>query len=119
MSSHDDYLVSYGLTGQLGRFHADQPLALRRGDRVVIRSERGLELGSILRPSAPGHGRYLPESTVGRLLRRAPSSDQPYAQERARRAEQLFARAGELARALGLSVTPLDAEVLLDDRAVL
>ena len=68
---HLEYLVRYGLAGEFGRFRADCPLALSRGARVVVRSQRGVELGEVMRPATPRHAAYLPNTSVGRLLRPA------------------------------------------------
>ena len=61
---HLEYLLRYGLAGDFGRFRAARPLALRRGDRAVVRSHRGLELAEVLREAAPGHAPFLPNTTV-------------------------------------------------------
>jgi hypothetical protein len=44
------YLIRYGIMGHVGRFPASQEFEtlFKRGERVVIQSDRGLELGEIL-----------------------------------------------------------------------
>jgi cell fate regulator YaaT (PSP1 superfamily) len=111
---HLEYLLGYGLAGDFGRFRASRPLGLWRGDRAVLRTHRGLEIGRVLREATPRHALFLPNTTVGQLLRLATEEDDR-AEERLRaRAQELFARAGDLARELGLPLEVLDAEVLLD-----
>jgi cell fate regulator YaaT (PSP1 superfamily) len=115
MSVHD-YLVSYGRSGDFGRFHADQ--SLRRGDAVVLRSERGLELGTVLCPAAPGHAPYLARTAVGEVLRLATEEDQQTLQRQTELADRIFADGRRLAGELGLPLEILDVEVLLEGRQV-
>jgi hypothetical protein len=111
-----EYLLSYGLQGELGRFRAAGPLACRRGDRVVVRSRRGLELAEVLRAAVPGHAVFLPNTTVGQLLRRAGPADEEAAARMRQRAQQVFARGAALLGELDLPLEVLDVEVLLDGR---
>jgi hypothetical protein len=111
---HLEYLLSYGLAGDFGRFRAARPLVCRRGDVAVIRTHRGLEIGEVLRPAAPGHAGFLPNTTVGRLLRLAGPNDDQTAAEMRDRARLLFERGRALAGELHLPLDLLDAEVLLD-----
>lgn len=115
-----EYLVSFGLTGEFGRFRAAVPLELRRGERVVVRGARGVEIASVLREAAPGHAHYLPNTTVGQLLRRAAVSDEDTERCMRERSRQLFERGRQLAIELDLPLELLDVEVLLDgEHAVL
>jgi cell fate regulator YaaT (PSP1 superfamily) len=63
----DCYLVRVGKLGQIGRFRSLQEAALRRGTRVVCRTQRGIEIGQVLGPA------HFKQATVdltdGRLLR--------------------------------------------------
>jgi hypothetical protein len=111
-----EYLVSFGVTGEFGRFRAAAPLLLRRGSRVVIRSQRGLELGQVLRPATDRHARFLHESVAGELHRPASPDDEEQAQRMKERALRLLARAADLAEEESIPVVVLDAEVLLDGR---
>src|SRR5262245_52781108 len=109
-----EYLLSYGSTGEFGRFHPVRPLTCRRGDRAVVRSHRGLELAHVLCPATPGHARVLPNTTVGQLLRVA-TPDDAAAADRARTwGHHVFTDARRLAVELSLPLEVLDVEVLLD-----
>ena len=70
-----EYLISYGNAGDFSRFHSDLTHGCRRDDRVVVRSPRGQELGVIMRPATPGHGRLLADQFVGEILRLATDGD--------------------------------------------
>jgi hypothetical protein len=115
-----EYLVSYGTTGEFGRFRPVRPLACCRGDRVVVCSHRGLELGVLLCEARPGHAHFLPNTSVGQLVRPAGPDDEREADRQAGRAGELFDGARRLAAELGLPLEVLDVEVLLDgEQAIL
>jgi hypothetical protein len=109
-----EYLVGYGLVGDFGRFRPARPLACARGGRVVVRSPRGLEVGVVLREATPGHVRFLPNSTVGPLLREATPEDDRQEEAMRGHAARLLDRGTALKESLGLPLELLDAEVLLD-----
>src|SRR5262249_44817659 len=106
------YLIRYGSMGRVGKFTADGP-GYERGQTVVIRSERGTELGEvpIALSSAPTAA---PPAASARVLRAAGSDDL----ERARLAEALRAdRFAACQRVFQDGVWPLelvDVEPLLD-----
>jgi len=109
-----EYLLSYGLLGDFGRFRAAQPLQLRRGERAVLQTSRGLEVGQVLRSATPRHARFLPNTTVGRLLRRVGPRDEETLAGLRQRGLDFLGRAGELIRQQDLPLELLDAEILLD-----
>jgi len=114
-----DYLLNYGSAGDFGRFYAVTSLTCRRGDRAVIRTRRGLELGTVLCSATPGHAQHLPNTSVGQLLRLANREDEATAERQRAEAGQLVDGSREIVAALGLPLEVLDAEVLLDgQRAV-
>ena len=111
-----EYLVRYGRLGDFGRFRAEPALPCTRGQRVVVRTHRGLELGEVLQPALAGHAQFLPNTTVGALVRHATPEDESREQAHAERARTLLERAAALTQAFAF----LDAELLLDgQRAVL
>jgi hypothetical protein len=115
-----EYLLNYGTMGEFGRFRAVVPLDGRRGDRAVVQTHRGLEIGVLLCPATPGHAHFLPNTTVGQLLRLVGAADECQAQEMARRSQLIFQDARGLAGELGLPLEVVDVEVMLDgEQAVL
>lgn len=115
-----EYLVAYGTLGDFGRFRLARPLTCRRGDRVVIRTHRGVELGAVLRDATPGHAHFLPNTTVGTLLRLANTEDERAAESWPARVADICDEARKQATALELPLLVLDAEMLLDgEHAVL
>jgi hypothetical protein len=116
MDTGEEYLVSYGSSGGVGRFAAAQALSCRRGDRVVVESRRGLELGRVLCPTTPRHARLLADPAPGRLVRRATAADEAEARRLRALSHVLFAEGRRLAAEAALPFEILDVELLLDGR---
>ncbi len=114
-----EYLVSFGLTGAFGRFRAAVPLALRRGERVVVRGPRGVEVAEVLRQATPRHAEFLPNTSVGTLLRRLTAEDERAAMQMEAKGQQLFERGRQLAAELEMPLELLDVEMLLDGQHAL
>ncbi len=73
------YLIRYGLARALGRFESDSE-AFERGDRVVVRSHRGTEMGEVLAEAPPALDSALDPAPILRAagpedLRRARDSE--------------------------------------------
>lgn len=113
-----EYLVSYGQAGEFGRFRSEPALACERGERVVIRSPRGLEIGQILRPATDRHAQHLPNSTVGQLLRQATPADDQAMERLKQKGLEILQHASELSEQLHLPTLWVDAEMLLDGEHV-
>jgi hypothetical protein len=111
-----EFLLTYGNAGDFGRFRLAEPLTCRRGDRVVVRSPRGQELGVVMRPATPGLGRLLADQFVGQILRLATEGDLRLAERMQQRSQRLFEDGCRLVRELDLPMQLLDTEVLLDGR---
>jgi cell fate regulator YaaT (PSP1 superfamily) len=109
-----EYLISYGLAGDFGRFRSLTPLTCRRGERVVVRSHRGVEVGTVLRPATPRHASFLPNTTLGQLLRSVTLNDEQKLEAVRERGRQLFQRSVALVHEMDLPLELLDTEVLLD-----
>jgi hypothetical protein len=116
MGAGGEYLVSHGSSGGVGRFAAEPGLCCQRGDRVVVESRRGLELGVVLCPTTPRHARLLPDPAPGRLVRRASEADEAEARRLRALSHVVFAEARRLTAEGGLPFEILDVELLLDGR---
>ncbi|MHB1424053.1 MAG: hypothetical protein ACYC3I_12825 [Gemmataceae bacterium] len=115
-----EYLASFGRSGEFGRFRATVASRLRRGERVVVRGARGVEIAEVLCQATPQHAHFLPNTSTGQLLRRVVAADEQTEIDMRIRAQQLFERGGQLAAEIGLPLVLLDVEVLLDgEHAVL
>jgi cell fate regulator YaaT (PSP1 superfamily) len=70
-----ELIVRHGAMRFLGTFETDPEAAFRRGDRVVARTDRGLEVGDVLCEASPRAVEYLAEPTRGRIVRRLTDED--------------------------------------------
>jgi cell fate regulator YaaT (PSP1 superfamily) len=111
-----EYLVSHGKTGAFDRFVATDQERFSRGDRVVLRSLRGLTLGVVLCQVTPRQANILAFAAPGQLLRRASSEDEAAQREMLRREQQIFDAGRALAKELDLPIDILDTELSLDGR---
>jgi cell fate regulator YaaT (PSP1 superfamily) len=119
LHTFSEYLVSYGSTGGFGCFAGDSELACDRGERVVIETLRGMEVGVVLCEATDQHARLLPAHSGGRLLRRATDQDEMALGHMRQQAQVLFQRCRDLAADLGLPLEVLDVEVLFDGSQVI
>ena len=99
-----DYLVQYGTAAFVGRFTADNDLS--RGLSVVVRSPRGLEIGSVLCEAKSAF------DLGGEIVRVTATEDE----RDSTRANDLAARILDAANVTDQAVTFLDCEVTLDRR---
>lgn len=110
-----EYLLSYGVAGEFGRFRwRDGQLV--RGDRVVATSNRGLELARVMRPAEPAHGRLIGDEYVGTIVRPATPDDLGLELVLRKKAVQVFESSRRLSNSLQLPFEILDVEVLFDRR---
>jgi cell fate regulator YaaT (PSP1 superfamily) len=81
------FIVRHGAMRFLGDCDAAEGLVPRRGDEVVVRTDRGLEAGQVLCPSNPRALELLSEPTRGRILRLLGAADRAE-RDRLREAER-------------------------------
>src|SRR5262245_10982142 len=111
MSAAGEYLVHHGAAGHVGRFRS-AACAPVRGDAVVVRTPRGVELGEVLRPAEFERASF-PDPFVGELLRPATADDFATAARCQEAGRAVCEDAERLAAGHGLAMAVLDAEVLL------
>jgi cell fate regulator YaaT (PSP1 superfamily) len=92
------FVVRYGTMRLLGDFEGRRGTVLRRGDEVVVRSERGVEWGTVLCPATERTGEYLggTRSNSGRILRIVTSEDRKTRADAAEREKQFFSQAAAM-----------------------
>ncbi len=115
----DQYVVAFGKSGGLGCFTVVQPLDLVRGERVVLHTPRGLELGEVLGPATLRQARLIGMQASGDILRRTSADDDVMSQRVRPQADLLFEDCRRAAQGLGSPLQILDVEVLLDGRHAL
>jgi len=69
------YITRHGAMRFLGEFEAGDEAAYARGQAVVVRSDRGLELGEVLRETSPRAVELISEPTHGQIVRRMTQED--------------------------------------------
>ena len=111
-----EYLVRYGKAGEFGRFRAQKPLQLFKGDLVLIETHRGKETGEILSPSSPTIAKFLPNTTVGKLFSTLSPQDDSLAQLNHLKSSHIFEAAKKISLDLALPVMIVEAELLFDGR---
>jgi nitrite reductase/ring-hydroxylating ferredoxin subunit len=108
------FLIRYGALGWVGRFGTVDGVECQFRDRVVVQTERGLEVGEVLADPAAGNGAANGKPT-GEVLRLAASDE--LRQFSQRRRELVPALISEAVAALTEAVLPLeivDGELLFD-----
>jgi cell fate regulator YaaT (PSP1 superfamily) len=70
------YIVWHGLMRFMGEFEAADGRTYARGTRVVVRSERGLEVGEVLCESSTRSIEFIGEPTSGQIQREFNAEDQ-------------------------------------------
>jgi cell fate regulator YaaT (PSP1 superfamily) len=118
MNAAREYLVTYSQTGEIGRFQSAAVLDCQRGDRVVVRTPRGLELGAVLCDATERHATLLEGKAVGELLRRATSEDDAIAAGIRERSRRLLDDVRRMTAELVLPLEVLDVEITLDGHRV-
>jgi cell fate regulator YaaT (PSP1 superfamily) len=74
----NQWIVRHGAMRFLGVFDPEQDEGYARGQEVILRTERGHEVGTLLCPSTPELLASLPEPTSGRIIRRMTAADQAH-----------------------------------------
>ena len=112
----EQYVVSFGKDAALGCFTAPEPIALRRGDAVLLKTPRGIEVGEVLCPASIRQARLLGAQVRGDLLRRLADDDRTRSTDLESRGRMLLDAAHALSAEQDLNLIVLDAEVLFDGR---
>ena len=105
------FVVRYGSMRQLGEFSAKRHTTVRRGDDVIVRSDRGAEFGLVLCESNDRTNEYLGGNIrTGRILRLASDEDRRSLQEVADREKEFFAAGGQMIAERSLQMQLVDVE---------
>ncbi|MEQ8847817.1 PSP1 C-terminal domain-containing protein [Botrimarina sp.] len=105
-----NFLVRVGVMGHVGRFRPAEGLLPSRGDRVVVRTERGLEIGEVLTADDS------PREADGPLLRRVTQQDAMLAERLDRNRDAAHQECVRLLAERGSASVLLDVEHLFDGR---
>jgi cell fate regulator YaaT (PSP1 superfamily) len=116
------HLVQIGVTGWIGRFRASDMRSRPRGCRVICRTDRGLEVGSVLAllpDKLPDSGQGEPaDDSDGELLRRVTPDDSRIIERIERYRDKAFAACTAMLRQRGIPAVLVDAEHLFDGQSL-
>lgn len=105
-----DYIVRYGAMRLLGVFTAGGGHEYSRGAPVITRTDRGLEVGEVLRPAEPDAVAALDDPCEGQIVREMTAEDKIEAQRIRQKASDEIATCEKYVRALGLDMELIDVE---------
>jgi cell fate regulator YaaT (PSP1 superfamily) len=107
------FLVRHGAMRFLGEFTNPGGATSRRGDVVIVRTERGQEWGEVLCPATPQAMTAIPEPTKGDILRVATAEDrEKIVRIREQLQKQQYAKGVELVKQHRLPMQIVDVEFL-------
>jgi cell fate regulator YaaT (PSP1 superfamily) len=107
------YVVRYGQLRQLGEFAGLDGQDHPRGQKVVVRSDRGAELGEVLCPATDRTAKFLENPAQGPILRVATAEDLAAGARLAERQAQGFATCLEFIGRRKLQMDLVDVEAIL------
>jgi cell fate regulator YaaT (PSP1 superfamily) len=108
----ESYVVRYGRMGTLGEFRDLATVARARGDHVVVRSDRGTELGEVLCPVSERTAQYMGKSRRGEILRQATPEDRQREARIDADRKPAFATCQELIARRRLQMNLVDVELI-------
>src|SRR5262245_60636633 len=65
----DQFVVSHGKSGVIGVFTLAEPAEIRRGQAVLVKTGRGIEIGEVLSPATVMKARLFGATSSGILVR--------------------------------------------------
>lgn len=105
------FVVRYGAMRHLGEFSAKRQHVIKRGDDVVVRSDRGVEFGVVLCEAGAKTKEYLGENVrTGRVLRSASDEDRRSLEEVSAREKSFFADGHRMINEQKLQMQLVDVE---------
>jgi cell fate regulator YaaT (PSP1 superfamily) len=106
------YIVRYGRMRFLGEYTGLAECDHARGQQVMVRSDRGTELGEVLCPATETTARFLPNAAQGEILRVATAEDRDHEARLAADREPVFATCHELIVKRNLQMNLVDVELI-------
>jgi cell fate regulator YaaT (PSP1 superfamily) len=108
--SQTKYIVRHGVMRSLGEYFSPEDRTYRRGDRVIVQSERGLEIGEVLCPSTPIAMSAIPEPTSGEIVRLMTEEDRTKERSILERQKEEYEKGRELISQHQLAMQLIDVE---------
>lgn len=106
------YVVRYGTMRLLGDFEARRGVSFARSDEIIVRSERGIEWGTVLCLASDQTSGYLGNNKAsgGRILRSVSDEDRRSRQEMLERERRYFDLAAGMIRERSMQMQLIDIE---------
>jgi cell fate regulator YaaT (PSP1 superfamily) len=117
-SSPAKYIVRHGAMRLLGEFTAPPAATFARGTRLVVRTERGQELGDLLCPATAAAVAYLPEPTNGEIVREMTAEDRQREEQMRLHSRTQFDTAARLINEHRLQMQLVDVENLFGNERI-
>lgn len=111
----DFHLVRVGALANVGRFAATDAVRYPRGARVIVRTDRGLEMGEVVAPALDEGPRIQGD---GVILRGATVEDRLLEARLRQRREAAFEACSRLLAERGVPGVPIDVEHLFDGQTL-
>jgi hypothetical protein len=119
-----DYFCRVGRHGTIGRYRAVRRLKISRGDQLIVRTNRGVELAMCLRmadqleASLEGPAAFTEQARDGKIIRVCSSEDRLLIQKLSEAAMEAFETCQDWLIKHALSDVLLEVEPLLDGRTI-
>lgn len=113
MNETPSYILRHGATRILGVFEPLDATTYKRGDKVVIRGDRGHEYAEVLCPATPEAVAQLPEPSRGQILRCINAEDQARIDDNLACKPKEFAAACDIVNRRNLQMQLIDTERML------
>ncbi len=108
------FVVRYGLMRHVGPFSVKGPQKYARGNSVVVRSDRGMELGEVLCEATERAVQFLPKSdSVGHIVRHATMQDEQLVGELHEKERIAYDGCREMIRERKMQMELVDVEHIL------
>ncbi len=115
MPTQPTFVVRFGQMRHLGECGDGNGRVYNRGDRVVIRSDRGTEIGEVLCLATDRTAQFLPNPAPGLILREATAADLDSEARLVERARQGMAACREFVAQRRLQMDLVDVEAIFGD----
>jgi sulfite reductase (ferredoxin) len=113
------YLVRYGVLGHVSRVGSIDRIPCHRGDRVVVNTDRGVELAELLETPKDEPRGSPQEKPKGELVRLATDQDRQREADLGDLHQRVLDGCQQLLSQRGLPVTAVDAEQLFDGQTII
>ena len=112
------YVVRYGVMRSLGVFTTSRGETLRRGNRVIARTERGLEVGEVLMEATDTVVERMADPRRGQVLRVMSPDDERESRRLTEQQEREFETCRKHIQAMNLPMEMVDVEQMFGGERV-